>query len=60
MTDIASRPPQSLRFRRDRPTLERCVGAWLWDFKVAASRPGFSITAHLESHAETRQSREPV
>jgi hypothetical protein len=32
MTDIASRPPQSPRFRRDRPTLERRAGAWLRDF----------------------------
>lgn len=27
MTDIASRPSQSPRFRRDRPTLERRAGA---------------------------------
>jgi hypothetical protein len=53
MTDIASRPPLSPRFRRDRPTLERRAGAWLRDFRIAASRPGFSVTSHLESLAET-------
>ena len=47
MTDIASRPPTSPRFRRDRPTLERRAGAWLRDFKVAVARPGFSISGHL-------------
>jgi hypothetical protein len=47
MTDIASRPPQSPRFRRDRPTLERRAGAWLRDFNVSAARPGFSIARHL-------------
>ena len=47
MTDIASRPPQSPRFRRDRFTLERRAGVWLRDFRIAASRPGFSITGHL-------------
>jgi hypothetical protein len=26
MTDIAARPPQSYRFRRDRPNLERRAG----------------------------------
>lgn len=49
MTDIASRPPQSPRFRRDRPTLERRAGAWLRDFRVAASLPGFSVALHLDS-----------
>jgi hypothetical protein len=29
MTDLAARPPQSPRFRRDLPTLERRAGAWL-------------------------------
>ena len=29
MTDIASRPPQSPHFRRNRLTLERLAGAWL-------------------------------
>ena len=48
MTDIASRPPQSPRFRRDRPTLERRAGAWLRDFRTAASQSDFSITAHLD------------
>lgn len=38
MTDIASHPPESPRFRRDRPCLERRVGAWLRDFNVAAAR----------------------
>jgi hypothetical protein len=47
MTDIASRPPQSPRFRRDRPTLERRAGAWLRDFSTAANRPGFSISGHV-------------
>lgn len=47
MTDIASRPPQSPRFRRDRPTLERRAGAWLRDFNVSAARPRFSIAGHL-------------
>ena len=47
MTDIASRPPQSPRFRCDRPTLERRAGAWLRDFNDSAARPGFSISGHL-------------
>jgi hypothetical protein len=47
MTDLASHPPQSPRFRRDLPTLERRAGAWLRDFNVAAARPGFSIPGHL-------------
>jgi len=47
MTDIASRPPQSPRFRRDRPTLERRAGAWLRDFNASAALPGFSIAGHL-------------
>ena len=47
MTDIASRPPQSPRFRRDRPTLERRAGAWLRDFNASAARPGFSMAGHL-------------
>ena len=47
MTDIASRPPLSPRFRRDRPTLERRAGAWLRDFGVSSARPGFSIAGHL-------------
>lgn len=49
MTDIASRPPQSPRFRRDRPTLERRAGGWLRDFRIASPRPGFSVASHLES-----------
>jgi len=48
MTDIASRPPQSPRFRRDRSTLERRPGAWLRDFRETSSRPGFSIASHLD------------
>ena len=48
MTDIASRPPKSPRFRRNRSTLERRAGGWLRDFRAAASQPGFSITAHLD------------
>lgn len=47
MTDIASRPPQNPRFRRDRSTLERRAGAWLRDFRTAASQPGFSVASHL-------------
>ncbi len=47
MTDIASRPPQNPRFRRDRPTLERRAGAWLRDFNASAARPGSSIAKHL-------------
>ena len=47
LTDLAARPPQSPRFRRDRPTLERRAGAWLRDFHTAASRLGFSISGHL-------------
>lgn len=48
LTDFAARPPHSPRFRRDRPTLERRAGAWLRDFHLAASRPGFTIAGHLE------------
>jgi hypothetical protein len=48
MTDIASRPPQSPRFRRDRSTLERRAGAWLRDFRVAAAQPDFSIASHMD------------
>ncbi len=51
MTDIATRPPQSTRFRRDRPTLERRAGAWLRDSKETASQPGFSIAGHLKELA---------
>lgn len=48
MTDLASRPPQSPRFRRDRPSLERRAGAWLRDFRTAAAeRAGFGISGHL-------------
>ena len=52
MTDIASRPPQSQRFRRDRPTLERRAGAWLRDFNARAALPGFSISGHLAKLAK--------
>jgi len=51
MTDIARPPPQSSRFRRDRPNLERRAGAWLRDFKEVASRPGFTIPGHLKELA---------
>ena len=51
MTDIATRPPVSNRFRRDRPNLERRAGAWLRDFKNVASRPGFTIPVHLDELA---------
>ena len=44
MNDIASRPPQSPRFR---PTLERSAGAWLRDFSASAALPGFNIAGHL-------------
>ena len=47
MTDLASHPPHSPRFRRDLPTLERRAGAWLRDFKLAGARPGFNIPVHL-------------
>ena len=47
MTDIASRPPQSPRFRRDRPTLERRAGAWLRHFNASAAGPGFNIAGYL-------------
>jgi hypothetical protein len=47
MTDLASHPPQSPRFRRDLPSLERRAGAWLRDFNAAAARPGFTVTGHL-------------
>jgi len=51
MTDIAARPPQSNRFRRDRPNLERRAGAWLRDFNDLVSRPGFTIPGHLKELA---------
>lgn len=47
MTDLASHPPTSPRFRRDLPSLERRDGAWLRDFNTAVSRHGFNIPAHL-------------
>ena len=47
MTDLASHPPQSPRFRRDLPTIERRAGAWLRDFNTAAARPDFTIPGHL-------------
>jgi hypothetical protein len=56
MTDIASRPPQSPRFRRDRPTLERRAGVWLRDFDVAVARPGFSIAGYLAGLAAPKLS----
>ena len=49
MTDIASHPPASPRFRRDRPSLERLAGAWLRDFREEAARPGFTIADHLKA-----------
>jgi hypothetical protein len=55
MTDIASHPPQSPRFRRDLPSLERRTGAWLRDFTLAAARPGFTILAHLDKLAKSSQ-----
>ena len=54
MTDLAARPPQSPRFRRDRPTLERRAGAWLRDFHTASARPGFSIVGHLAELANPK------
>jgi hypothetical protein len=56
MTDIASRPPPSPRFRRNRPSLERRAGAWLRDFRAATVRPGFSVAAHLAELAARPQS----
>jgi hypothetical protein len=47
MTDIVSRPHQSPRFRRVRPTLERRAVAWLRDFNASAALPGFNIAGHL-------------
>jgi hypothetical protein len=55
MTDLASHPPESPRFRRDLPTLERRAGAWLWDFNVAAARPGFTIPGHLAALTASKQ-----
>lgn len=56
MTDIAARPPQSRRFRGDRPSLERRAGAWLRDFNDEASRPGFTIPEHLAKLTRGRPS----
>jgi hypothetical protein len=53
MTDIASCPPQSPRFRCDRHTLERRAGVWLRDFNASSARLGFSIPGHLEN-SQTR------
>jgi hypothetical protein len=55
MTDIASRPPKSPRFRRDRSTLERRAGAWLRDFNIAAKQPGFSISRHVTALPAQKQ-----
>lgn len=55
MTDIAARPPQSTRFRRDRPNLERRAGAWLRDFNDVSSKPGFTIPGHLKELAGNSQ-----
>jgi len=52
MTDIASHPPLSPRFRRDRPLLERHAGTWLRDFTRAAAQPGFNLPAHLQQLAQ--------
>lgn len=54
MTDIAARPPENSRFRCDRPTLERRAGAWLRDFNVVTSKPGFTTPGHLKDLAERR------
>lgn len=51
MTDIAARPPESNRFRRDRPGLERRAGAWLRDFRALSTQPGFTIPGHLKELA---------
>jgi hypothetical protein len=56
MPDLASHPPQSPRFRRDRPSLERRAGAWLRDFNAAAARPDFSIPGHLAALASLEKS----
>ncbi len=47
MIDIASRPPQSPRFRRDRSTLERRAGAWLREFTARSARADFSPAGYL-------------
>jgi hypothetical protein len=60
MTDIASQPPQSPRFRRDRPTLERRAGAWLRDFNTAAARPDFTIPGHLAALTDMKPTRRTV
>ncbi len=54
MTDLASHPPQSSRFRRDLPILERRAGAWLRDFNTAAARTGFTILDHLAALADQK------
>ncbi|MCX6879174.1 MAG: hypothetical protein NTW21_36020 [Verrucomicrobia bacterium] len=55
MTDIASHPPLSPRFRRDRPLPERRAGACLRDFTLAAAQPSFSIFGHLVALAKPPQ-----
>jgi hypothetical protein len=41
---LASHPPQSPRFRRDLPSLERPAGAWLRDFNVAACKARLQLS----------------
>jgi hypothetical protein len=61
MTDIASHPPQSPRFRRDLPTLERRAGAWLRDFNTAAAaQPEFTIPGHLAALTDMKPTRRTV
>jgi hypothetical protein len=55
MTDLAARPPESRRFRRDRPTLERRAGAWLRDFTAVADSPGFDWGRHIEGWSIERK-----
>ena len=51
MTDIASRPPQSPRFRGDRSTVERRAAARLRDLNASAALPGFNNVGHLSELA---------
>jgi len=47
MAYIAFYTPQWQGFRRDRSTLERCIGTWLRLFHASAAQPGFNVTRHL-------------
>lgn len=49
MTDVAARPPESRRYRRDRPTVERIAGQWLKQIKEEAKEGHFDLDTHLHS-----------